>query len=881
MPLAAGQHLGPYEIVSPIGAGGMGEVYRARDTKLKRDVAVKVLPESVAGDPERLARFEREAQALAALSHPNIAAVYAVEGLAIVMELVEGEDLSEVIRTKFELRSSNFEVLEWAMPIAREIASALEAAHAQGIVHRDLKPANIRITPDGHVKVLDFGLAKALGVPGTDSAAPHGEMNSPTLTARATQMGVILGTAAYMSPEQARGKAVDKRADIWAFGCVVYEMLTGRRLFAGEDMTETLASVVKEQPDLTQVPSSVQRLLKRCLEKDPKQRLKDIGDAWDLIEAAPSASASPTASTPARPKRAWVPWSIAAVLAFGLAGVGTIAVSHLQEKPLPIEFGIPAPDGSLFSSAAPQFDISPDGRTVAFVAVNETTRVAMMWVRPLGSSTARMLPGTEQATFPFWSPDSKFIGFFASGKLKKVQVAGGPAIALADSAQARGGTWNADNVIVFAPGPNDPIKRVSAAEPGATADATKLGPGEASHRFPSFLPDGRHFIYWSGLGGDPPQLKVGSLDSLEAVSLGPSDVGGLFAAGHLFFSIGGILLAQPFDPVALRKIGDPFPVVEQISTDVNVFHAAFAGSSSAIAFARGSSRPARLTWVDRTGKTLSTVGDPGGYLNLSLSPDERRAAVTVNTGAARDIWIVDLARATPSQFTFGSSGINSLPVWSDDGSWIMFSSTRAGPYQLYRKPSNGSGTDDVLLKADRTTLGTDLSRDGKFAAFSRSSSGTGMDIWTVALTGDRNPVVFVQSPAVEDGAAFSPDGKWIAYESTESGGRPEIYIRPFPVAAGQIRVSRDGGTQPQWRADGKELFFLGLDNMITAVDVTPGPQHSVAVPHALFPFAQTSVVRHAYAVSRDGSKFLFPMIADRASSPPITVIVNWPATLGK
>ena len=877
MALTAGHRLGPYEITSPIGAGGMGEVYRGRDTRLRRDVAIKVLPDLVASDPERLTRFEREAQALAALSHPNIAAVYAVEGRAIVMEFVEGEDLAQRI-------SRGALPMDEALPIAKEIASALEAAHAQGIVHRDLKPANIRITPEGQVKVLDFGLARITEVTdGPGGTVVKGAEHSPTLTARATAMGVILGTAAYMSPEQARGKTVDKRADIWAFGCVVYEMLTGRRLFDGDDMTDVLASVVKEQPDLTQVPSSMQRLLKRCLEKDPKQRLKDIGDAWDLIEAAPAAPASVASASPAPAKRTrpWIPWSVAAILLLALAGVGSIAVSHFQERPLPIEFGIPAPDGSLFSNAAPQFDISPHGRTMAFVALAETTKVAMLWVRPLSSSTVTMLPGTEQASFPCWSPDNKYIAFFASGKLKKVQVAGGPAIPLADAPQARGCAWNADNVIVFSPGANDSLKRVASAGVGGTTDATRLAEGEGSHRFPAFLPDGRHFIFWSGLGSGQNHLKIGSLDSLESTVLMPSDVNGQFAAGHLFFVIGGILLAQPFDPDARRTTGDPFPVAEQVSVDLNVFHGAFAVSSSVVTYARGASRPSRLTWTDRSGKQISTIGEPASYFNLSLSPNEARAAVTVSNGPTRDLWLVDFARATSSQFTFGP-GLNSLPVWSPGGDWIMFSSPRAGPYQLYQKPSNGSGKDELLLKSDRTTLGTDLSRDGKFAVFSRSSSGTGMDVWTVALAGDRNPVVFVQTPATEDNGVFSPDTKWIAYDSTESGGRPEVYIRPFPAAAGQIRVSRDGGVQPMWRADGKELFFLGLDNMLTAVAVTAGPQLSVGVPRPLFPFPLTTVQRRAYAVSRDGSKFLFPMLADRgALSPPITVIVNWPATLQK
>ncbi|TAK11951.1 MAG: serine/threonine-protein kinase, partial [Acidobacteria bacterium] len=729
MTLLPGTRLGPYEIVAPLGAGGMGEVYRAKDTKLNRDVAIKVLPESFALDADRVARFTREAQVLASLNHPNIAAIYAVEttsgvvsgsgrtettpdvvSTALVMELVAGEDLSAII-------ARGPIALSDALPIAKQIADALEAAHEQGIVHRDLKPQNIKVRDDGTVKVLDFGLAKAMdpaGASGTDA------MNSPTMTGRMTQMGIILGTAAYMAPEQAKGKAVDRRADIWAFGVVLHEMLTGRHLFLSDTIPETLAHVMTRAADLGTLPETTPRrigeLIARCLEKDPKKRLRDIGEARLILEdptaLEPAAAGGPSTTTPAGTPRSVRIWqavaavSMLATLAAGVAWYPSNAV------PAPVAtFVIPPQDnltitaGSRVGASVPV--ISPDGRTVAFTA-RDTAGKQLLWLRPIDALAASPLASTDNAAFPFWSPDSKFIAYSVTGKLMKVAAIGGPPQQVCDlnpGIIARGGSWNRDGVLIFNNGPA-PLYRV----PASGGDATpvgKLADLEGGRQFPSFLPDGRHFLFNSSGSKEKSGVYVGSLDSDVTTRLLSAETGGVYDArsGRVLFVRRGTLLAQTMDLKTLTVSGDPLTVAEHVESAVVPGLIAFSLSDTgALAYGIGASAESgfQLTWVDRTGRVIGQVGPEGPYRGVSLSPDGKRVAVHRHEGDGGDIWLIDVARGTPSRFTSDGTE-NASPAWSPDGARITFSSIRDGKPGLYVKASNNTSQEELAFEAPATT----------------------------------------------------------------------------------------------------------------------------------------------------------------------------------
>jgi len=891
------QTIAHYRITAKIGEGGMGEVYRATDTKLGREVAIKVLPEAFAQDADRMARFAREAQVLASLNHPNIAAIYGVEERALVMELVEGPTLSGPM------------AIEEALPIARQIAEALEYAHEKNVVHRDLKPANIKVTPDGRVKVLDFGLAKALS-----SESVRGDpASSPTLTMRATVAGVIMGTAAYMSPEQARGAVTDKRADIWAFGVVFYEMLTGRQMFAGDTISDTLAAVLRADFDWAalppETPPAIRRLLRRCLERDRKRRLCDIGDARLEIEEALAAPESP-APSPSAPLRASsrVRWWLAGVSLAALAGLA-VAVVHFSEtapEAVPVRFQIPLPEKTQLAIGS-RLAVSPDGRWLAFNALGADGKF-QIWVRSLDSLEARPLAGTEGAACVFWSPDSRWIAFGADGKLKKIEAGGGPPQTLCNTPVAlTGGAWNRDGDILFSGlGSGGGLLRVSQAG-GAVSTVTTLDRSrlESAHGLPQFLPDNRHFLYFA-LSSVPENYAVcvATLDGKEAkriLSTGAQAVYVPLSAkpssakneeGHLLFLREGTLLAQPFDSRSLMLTGDAFPIAEQVWS-YRTF-GVFSASRNGVLAYRAGTRQAypQLTWFDREGKPLGDLGPSADYTDVTLSRDGRLVAVSQSDPQGnRDIWNVNVARGVFTRFTFDPAP-ETAPVWSPDASRLVFASGRDGPDNLYQKETGGTRNEETLLKSNLPKRPLDWSSDGQFLIYGVTDPTTKADLWILPLEGDRKPRPFLQTPYNEAQAQFSPGPpgapRWVAYTSDESG-RPQIYVQPFGEGAsgagGKFQVSTGaGGVQPRWRADGKELYYIANESMnLMAVEVKTSPGFETGIPRALF---TTRIYGSAlgssafrYAVAPDGKRFLIDTETrgEETFSAPITVVLNWNA----
>jgi len=873
--LTPGTRLGPYEVTAQIGVGGMGEVYRATDTNLARQVAIKVLPAAVAADAERLARFDREAKTLAALNHPNIATVYGLEKsadtTALVMELVEGPTLADRI-------GRGPIPIDEALPIAKQIAEALEAAHEQGIIHRDLKPANIKLRSNGTVKVLDFGLAKT--VTAEPSAIGSALSHSPTLTTPAqTRAGVVLGTAAYMSPEQARGKPVDRRTDIWAFGVVLYEMLTGQRLFKGDEVGDVLADIIKDEPNLDRVPARLQPLIQHCLEKDPRKRLRDIGDIGLLLNT----------SGPARPhRRSWLWPAVSALLLVAVVGLLFLYARRAPPAEAALRFEVSTPG----NTPAQMFALSPDGRHLAFITGNPL----QLWVRPMDGLESRVLPGTEGASFPFWSPDGQRLGFFAEGKLKAIALAGGPPQSLCDVVSARGGTWGRDGTILFSASPVSPILRI-ASTGGSPVPVTKVSAGvNEGHRYPSFLPDGSHFLFNVGTSrADAAGVYVGSLDGGEPLRLLPDVTNALYAArpggrGHLVFRRDRTLMAQRFDADTLETAGDAFPVAEEVPLGnplLNTFGAFTVSDNGTLAYGTGGATLRReLVWVDRSGKRLDTATEPAEIQNpYSVSPDGKTLAMRIAPGFATigEVWLQDLTRGVSSRFTFRGTSVG-YPIWSPDGARIVFATGDVGgySYDLFQKFVTGSEKEESLFHGESNMVPTDWSTDGRFIAYTGTAPQTALDIWLLPTSGERKPTVYLQTPFNEFNGQFLPDAgdgpRWMAYQSNESG-RDQIHIQAIPASGAKYQISTEGGTFPRWRRDGRELFYISADQRLVAVPISVGSGLQVGKPQPLF----ANAGMNSFVPSKSGDRFLInvPASGEQAVTPPIIVVTDWTATIAR
>jgi eukaryotic-like serine/threonine-protein kinase len=859
----------------------MGEVYRAMDTRLDRTVAIKVLPPHLSASEEMRQRFEREAKAISQLSHAHICALYDVnregETEYLVMEHLEGETLAD----RLAKGPLSFEqTLQYGM----EMADALDKAHRQGIVHRDLKPGNIMLTKSG-VKLLDFGLAKAMAPVATKSGAT----SLPTMAGSVqnlTEAGTILGTFQYMSPEQLEGKEADPRSDIFAFGAVLYEMATGKKAFSGSSQASLIGSILRDDPTTISeiapmMPPAFNRVVKTCLAKDPENRFQTAHDVklqLQWIAEGGSLAGIPAPVVARRKNREKLAWAVAAVaiLAAALATFG-----YLRREPVPpltARFDIAAPE-DLTSIDMPR--VSPDGRYIAFNATDVSGKTRI-WIRALNAPSARVLEGTDGTTRPFWSPDSRFLGFFAEGKLKKVEVSGGPPQKVCDAPTGADGSWSSKGIILFDGITGDPIQRVSATG-GAPVVQVKPSGKEINTAWPEFLPDGHHFLYMvSGQKAEDNVYRIGSLDSKDSQVVAPAQTLITYAPpGYLLFVRDKTLVAQRFDLKSLKTIGEPAPVAEKIGTD-SVGLARFSVSRNGVLAYRSGDSGNRLLWLDRGGKELETAGGTGEYGNPAFSrKGDRLAFQSVDSRSGKnDVWVRDLARGVNSRFTF-SAGNNFCPVWSPDGSRIVFTSEGAGSSSLLEKPATGQGEEKLLLKSEEgRVVASDWSRDGKYIAYSLRGKES-WDILVLPTFGDHKPIPVLRTPFNELWPTFSPDGRFVAYQSNESG-RTEIYVQTFPDASGKWQVSAAGGIDASWRADGKEIFYRAPDQKIMAVDVQAGETFQAGIPRPLFSARVPSgAFRNRYAATADGQRFLFVAPLGRESMTPTTVVLNWFAELGR
>ena len=893
MTLVRGTRLGPYEITAKLGAGGMGEVYRATDTGLRREVAIKVLPAAFTADKERLARFKREAQLLAQLHHPNIASIFGLADsggtLALVMELVEGEELSALIAR------GPLPVPE-ALAIARQIAEALEAAHERGIVHRDLKPANVKVRGDGAVKVLDYGLAKAMDAGGGASGGAGGAVNSPTLmhsptlsAAHGTDLGVILGTAAYMAPEQARGKVVDRRADVWAFGVVLFEMLTGSRAFAGEGISEVLASVLKSEPDWralpADTPASVRRLLRRCLEKDPHQRLQAIGDARLELDEEEPATTPAVAPSSARRAIATTLSAAAVALAAGLIAGLLWRAPHQADVGL-TRLSIDAPPGTELYPDSAAVAISPDGRSVAFVVGSPGSNASQLWIRSLDALVPRRLEAGDGARLPFWSPDSRSIGFVAEGKLRTVSISSGRAEVLCDAADSRGGAWAPAGVIVFAPGANGPLYRVSA-NGGAPVPATALDTarGQSGHRFPVFLPDGEHFLYAAMPGhGGMFDVFAGSLRDASRKLIGSMETGPVYAEpGWLLFGRHGSLAAQRFDARALELSGEAVTLDDEPGTvrdsavSWRAANSTSASATGALAYFSSSSNRTRAVWLDALGKVTGRIGlPPGQYTQVAISAQGTQAVLVRSLSASESaLWLLNLERGGVTQLSSGP-GVNDHPVWSPDGSRVVFASFRDGPSDLFMKdvaeatPERPFYRSSMVFKSPQA-----WSPDGKWIAVGQLDGDSQQNIYLAPTAGKVTLRPYVQGPGREQAESVSPDGRWMAYLAREAADL-ELSVQSFPVPGHRVRISTGGVRRAWWTPDQRHILYLDRSaTSLMIADVEAGETLRVGPP-------RLSATLPPGIVSLDpmpDRRRWVALVPEREGANSLTVVQNWTAAL--
>lgn len=887
MTFGAGAKLGAYEIVALLGAGGMGEVYRARDTKLGRDVALKVLPDAFAGQPDRLMRFRREAQALAALNHPSIAAIYGLEEskerTALVLELVEGETLADRLRRGAILWSE-------ALPIAKQTAEALEAAHEKGLMHRDLKPANIKITPDGKVKVLDFGLAKVFADPAEDVNLSQ----SPTLITGGSAPGMILGTAAYMSPEQARGKTVDKRADIWALGCVLYEMLTGRPAFAGDSVSEILAGVIKGEPDWSALPADVTRrvrdLVQRCLRKDPRQRVHDAADVRIEIEEvlAQPGGIEPPAVAALSSRHRFASIMLAVVAGVAIASVGWWLLSRSSVQPQgPLRLAIPVvPDtpSAYQSTLAPQ--ISPDGKTIVYAVIRDGTTQLML--RRLDQYEAKPVAGTEGGSFPFFSSDGQWVGFFlpnTTRELKKIPISGGSPITICSVSGTGlsggdfvGASWGSDDRIVFVPTFQSGIWSVpsSGGTPQLVLD-TDVAKDRIVYTWPQVLPDGRGILFGIGAG------RLRSMDDAQVAVIEPGAKepriviqGGSYArylpTGHLVYARGGSLLAVRFDLSRLEVAGTPIPVVEGVPLNPTggIAHYSVSNNGTLLYLPGGAVKgDNNLVLIDRKGNIKTVSQSPAFFGDSALSPDGRRVVARI-FAANDDLWTLDTAQGTPLRLT-SEPGDEMLPVWTPDGIRIAFGWRLGGTEKVFWKPADGTGDAEELSRGEHPRNPGSFSPDGKTLAFVETHPSRLRDIWTMPLTGDRKAQSILATNADEWAPRFSRDGRWIAYVSNETG-RNEIYVRPATTAGARKQISTDGGAWPIWSHNGKEIFYINDRKLMSAaMDLQSGSAGKVSLVLEL----KSQPVQSMFDVMPDDQHFLMSMTSEHPAPTHYNVILNW------
>ena len=880
MALSQGTKLGRYEIRSSLGAGGMGEVYLARDERINRDVAIKVLPPTYAADPERLRRFEQEAQATGALNHSNILAVYDVgthDGAPyVVSELLEGETLRERLSHG---ALPQRKVIDYAL----QVAHGLAAAHEKGIIHRDLKPENLFITKDGRVKILDFGLAKLTGT------GDYSQSQTEVPTRRVdTDPGVVMGTIGYMSPEQLRSRPADHRSDIFSFGAILYEMLSGKRAFRGESTADTMSAILREDPaDLSEtnktISPALERVVNHCLEKNPEERFhssRDLAFAIETLSTSGGMSGSTTTILTGSPvikrkRNTFLPLAIAGL--FAITGI-VFAILYFRRpvvEELPISFVVSMPE-DLVEVSTPV--ISPNGQTLAFVAFTNSKR--FIYTRSLSKLESRQLAGTEDASYPFWSPDSRYLGFFSGNKLKRIDATGGSAQTLCDAATAYGGTWNREGVILFSLDTKG-ITRVSAAGGSAsTVFALDQTRHEIAQAWPYFLPDGRHFLYqsWNGKAAES-AIVVASLDgSLRKVLLNADSSPIYSAPGYILFARGYTVMAQAFDVNKLQLGGDAFPVAENVNySSANSYSNISVSDNRVLAYWVAGVSKRQLIWFDRSGKQLESLGPPGEINDIVLSPDGKRLAMQRLDNNNSDIWLMDINRGVPSRFSFAAEPEDN-PVWSTDNGFVFFSGGE-NLSNLYRRNANGVGQPESVLQSETGKEPFDWSRDGKFLLFTDLTTQTASDVWVLPAEPNAKPYSLVVSEFEDTMGQFSPDGHWFAYTSNESG-RTEVYVQTFPVSGGKWLISSGGGSQPRWRGDGKELFYIAPDRRLMSVSVSPSATFEASAPTPLF-LTQVSNYNspNRYVVTGDGQKFLVNCRAGEPSRTPFAVVVNWTSTL--